>query len=72
LTAITRLNSKSKLPEGVKIAQVDYDDEASIIAALKGQQFLIITMSVTAPRDTHSRLVKAAAKADVPYVMPNC
>ena len=39
--------------------------------ALKGQQFFIITMSPTAPRDTHSKLVLAAAKAGVPYIMPN-
>ena len=28
-------------------------------------------MAPTAPRDTHSKLVQAAAKAGVPYVMPN-
>ena len=28
-------------------------------------------MAPTAPRDTHSKLVHAAAKAGVPYVMPN-
>jgi tryptophan synthase beta chain len=72
LTAITRDGSKDKLPEGVKIAQVDYDDEATIFAALEGQQILIITLSVAAPQDTHSKLIKAAAKAGVPYVMPNC
>lgn len=53
------------------VAPVDYNDEATIIAALKDQQILIITMAPTAPRDTHSKLVQAAAKAGVPYVMPN-
>lgn len=53
------------------MAHVDYDDEATIITALKGQQFLIITMAPTAPRDTHSKIVQAAAKAGVPYIMPN-
>ena len=28
-------------------------------------------MSPTAPRDTHSKIVQAAAKAGVPYIMPN-
>lgn len=42
------------------------------MTALQGQQFLIITMSVTAPRNTHSKLMQAAAKAGIPYVMPNC
>lgn len=71
VTAISRKNSSNKLPESVQIAEVDYDDETSIVAALEGQEFLIITMAPTAPRDTHSKLVRAAAKAKVPYIMPN-
>lgn len=53
------------------LAEVNYDDETTIIDALRDQQFLIITMAPTAPRNTHSKLVQAAAKAGVPYVMPN-
>ncbi|GAB1206270.1 hypothetical protein APSETT445_004955 [Aspergillus pseudonomiae] len=60
-----------KLPEGVLVASIDYNDEASMVAALNGQQFLIITMAPTAPRDSHSKLVQAAAKAGIPYIMPN-
>ncbi|KAJ0360627.1 hypothetical protein COL154_007376 [Colletotrichum chrysophilum] len=71
ITAITRYNSDSKLPEGVIAAKVNYDDEDSIVEALKGQQYLIITMNVSAPQDTQGKLVRAAAKAGVPYVMPN-
>lgn len=71
MTAITRANSSNKLPSGVKSVTVNYDDESSLVSALKGQQFLIITMSVMAPGDTQSKLVRAAAKAGVPYVMPN-
>lgn len=52
-------------------APVDYADEASLVAALRGQQFLIITLSVKAPPETHAALVRAAGKAGVPYVMPN-
>ena len=55
----------------MKPAIVNYDDEASLVSALKGQQFLIITMAVTAPRDTQFKLARAAAKAGVPYIMPN-
>ncbi|OLN97973.1 hypothetical protein CCHL11_02468 [Colletotrichum chlorophyti] len=69
--ALTRKGSSNKLPEGVLVAPIDYNDQASIVAALKGQQFFIITMAPTAPRDTHSKLVQAAADAGVPYVMPN-
>lgn len=71
VTALSRKGSGNRLPEGVLIASVDYDDEATLVAALEGQQFLIITMAPTAPRDTHSKLVKAAAKASIPYIMPN-
>ena len=60
------------MPAGVKTAQVDYDDDGqSLLSALQGQQFLVITLSVRAPPETHSKLVKAAAKAGVPYIMPN-
>lgn len=68
---MTREGSKNTLPDGVEPVTVNYDDEASLISALKGQQFLIITLSVLAPPDTQSKLVKAAAAAGVPYVMPN-
>ena len=59
------------MPAGVKTAEVDYDDEASLVSALQGQQFLAITLSVRAPPDTHSKLVQAAVKAGVNYIMPN-
>lgn len=72
VTAITRADSKSKLPDGIKVAKVDYTDESSLIAALKGQQFLLITMSFIAPPDSQQKIIAAAAKAKVPYVMPNC
>ena len=73
VTAIARPSSTSKLPEGVQVARVDYsgDDDAALVEALRGQQVLIITMSVAAPSDTISKLVRAAAKAGVPYVLPN-
>lgn len=50
---------------------MDYADESSIISALRGQQFLVITLGLQAPKDLHSRIVQAAAKAGVPYIMPN-
>jgi hypothetical protein len=72
VTAITRQGSTNEIPEGVKsTVRVDYDDEASLVSALKGQQFLIITLAFMAPADTQSKLIRAAAKAGVPYIMPN-
>lgn len=71
ITAITRKSSTNKMPEGVKAAPVDYDDESTLVEALRGQQFLIITMKSFAPKDSQSKLISAAAKAGVPWVMPN-
>ncbi|KAH7136378.1 putative oxidoreductase CipA [Dactylonectria macrodidyma] len=71
VTAITRSASSTALPAGIKVATVDYDNQASLVTALMGQQFLIITMALTAPRDSQEKLIRAAAEASVPYVMPN-
>jgi len=71
--ALTRAESTSKIPSGVHSVPVNYDEHSSLVSALKDHkiQFLIITMSVMAPRDTQSKLITAAANAGVPYVMPN-
>ncbi|KAH9895362.1 hypothetical protein F4778DRAFT_746445 [Xylariomycetidae sp. FL2044] len=72
VTVIGRPNSTSSPPSGVQVKQVDYyNNEEETVQALQGQHVLIITMSVTAPRDTVQKLVRAAAKAEVPYVFPN-
>ncbi|KAL8703224.1 MAG: hypothetical protein Q9201_003582 [Fulgogasparrea decipioides] len=68
VTAIARPSSTSTLPEGINIVRVDYsgDDDTALVEAFRGQQVLIITMSVAAPSGTISKLVRAAAKAGVP------
>jgi hypothetical protein len=71
VTAITRADSQSTFPDGVKSAMVDYNDPSTMVTALKGQDILIITMSVMAPRDSQPKLINAAAEAGVPWVMPN-
>jgi uncharacterized protein YbjT (DUF2867 family) len=53
VTALTRPGSK--LPDGVRAVNVDYNDESSLVSALEGQQLLIITVSVMEPPDTHSK-----------------
>ena len=50
---------------------VDYNSESSLVAALTGHDFLIITLSVRAPPDLHGKIVAAASKAGVQYIMPN-
>jgi hypothetical protein len=71
VTGLTRAGSKSTLAAGVTKKEINYDDPSTIVEALKGQDILIITMAVTAPPGTHNKLVKAAADAGVPWVMPN-
>ena len=71
VTAITRTNSTSTFADGVKVAKVDYDDHNSLVQALQGQEVLIITMGVMAPPDQQTKLFKAAADANVPWVLPN-
>ena len=71
ITALTRAGSKTKLPEGVKIADVDYEDKSSLITALKGQDALLVCLSVIAPAGTENRLIDAAAEAGVQWIAPN-
>jgi hypothetical protein len=73
ITAIARPNSTTKLPESLNVVHIDYsgDDDTALVEVLQGQHALIITMSVTAPRGTINKIVRAAAKAGVPYVLPN-
>ncbi|KAJ4396523.1 hypothetical protein N0V93_000743 [Gnomoniopsis smithogilvyi] len=71
VTALTRAGSTSKIPDGVRRVEVDYTDEATLVNALQGQQFLIITLAGLVKGDPEKALINAAAKAGVPYVMPN-
>ena len=59
------------MPAGVEVKKVNYDDQASLIEALQGQEVLIITMGVMAPPDQQTKLIEAAAAANVPWVLPN-
>ncbi|KAJ7749852.1 putative isoflavone reductase family protein [Mycena maculata] len=70
ITAITRADSTSKIPAGVEIKKVDYEDPASLTEALRGQDALIITMNVMSQGQS-AKLIEAAAAANVPWVLPN-
>ena len=71
VTGITREDSKSQMPEGVRAGKVNYDDPSTIVKALQGQDALIITMGTMAPKEQQLKLIEAAAEAKVPFVMPN-
>ncbi|KAL4967498.1 NAD(P)-binding protein [Aspergillus stella-maris] len=73
VTALSRTGSTNTLPQGVEVAHVNYADETTLITALQTHavQMLIITLSPTAPRQTHSMLINAASKAGVQFIIPN-
>ncbi|KAE8373035.1 hypothetical protein BDV26DRAFT_76508 [Aspergillus bertholletiae] len=71
VTALTRAGSQNTLPEGIETVQVDYDDEAGLLSALKGQDALIITLPMNAAPDTQLKIIQAAAKAGIKYMIPN-
>jgi hypothetical protein len=71
ITSLTRLDSTTPLPARVIPARVDYSDEESLVTALRGQQFLVVALAVSVPEGTNSRLIRAAARAGVAYVLPN-
>lgn len=55
----------------MEIKRIDYADQASLVEALQGQDALVITMGVGAPREQQGKLIEAAAVANVPWVLPN-
>ncbi|KAL8760294.1 MAG: hypothetical protein Q9184_003389 [Pyrenodesmia sp. 2 TL-2023] len=71
VTAITREGGTSQMPAGIEVKKVNYDDHSALTEALRGQDVLIITMGVRAPPDQQTKLIEAAAAADVPWVLPN-
>ncbi|KAJ4353422.1 uncharacterized protein N0V89_005151 [Didymosphaeria variabile] len=72
ITAITRTDSQSKLPNGVSVAQVDYSSHSSLVYALKGHDALVITLSGHAAiQEIEEKLVRAAGEAGVPWILPN-
>ncbi|KAK3114489.1 hypothetical protein LTR53_007130, partial [Teratosphaeriaceae sp. CCFEE 6253] len=55
ITAITRPDSSAQLPKGIHdVKKVDYSDHSTIVEALKGQDFFIISMNVMAPKDSQT------------------
>lgn len=70
VTILTR-STNGDFPTGARLAVVNYDDSASLVEALKGQDALVITMNTSAPKDTSPKLIEAAAKAGVSWIIPD-
>lgn len=71
ITAITRTESDSKMPEGIAVKRVNYENADELADALKGQDALMITLAGMTPPEQQLRLIEAAAAADVRWIMPN-
>jgi len=69
ITAITRGDSSSIFPGGVTVQKGSYTDMDFLISALKGQDVLVLMLGhMGIAQQAH--LIRAAAKAGVPYVLP--
>ena len=71
ITAITRVDSQTKLPESVISKKIDYNKPETLVEALRGQDALVITLSGHTPKDTEMQLISAAGEAGVPWILPN-
>ena len=72
ITAVNRLESTSKMPAGVNhVKKVDFSSDAALVEAFTGQDSIIITLPVGAAPDLQPRIIDAAIKAGVPWVIPN-
>lgn len=68
ITAVTRVDSTSEVPEGVSIKRVDYAKPETLVDALRGQDALVITLSGFVPKETSDMIVHAAGEAGVPWM----
>jgi uncharacterized protein YbjT (DUF2867 family) len=70
VSVLSRPESEATFPLSVKVHRGAYDDEEGFLAsALAGQDVLILTLGFQAA-DAQKPLIRAAAAAGVPYVVP--
>jgi len=68
-SVLARPSSTATYPSSVTVHTGDYNDEDFVVGALKGQDILILVPAYTVA-DIQIPLIKAAAKAGVPYILP--
>ncbi|KAJ0305505.1 hypothetical protein COL5a_007255 [Colletotrichum fioriniae] len=69
ITIIVRNESTSQFPDKITVNRVAFDDEAALTSVLKGQEVLILQLGIPAV-GLSDVLIRAAAKANVPYILP--
>ena len=71
VTALSRQDSSATFPSNVTVKKGDYKSPEFLESALQGQDVLILTFAVTTSPEVQSDFIKAAAKAGVPWILPN-
>lgn len=69
VTVLSRPDSTATFPPTVTVRKGSYDDEAFLASALKGQEVLIMALNYAA-YGAQAPLIRAAAAAAVPWVVP--
>ncbi|KAK4496162.1 hypothetical protein PRZ48_012142 [Zasmidium cellare] len=72
ITILSRAVSRANFPESPRITvkKGDYDDEEFLAEAFKGQEAVMIVISIFA-MEAQYKLIDAAAKAGVKWILPN-
>lgn len=70
ITVITRQESTVTFPSAVTVKKGDYTSSAFLSSALQGIDILVLILGISALGDEQDRLIEAAAKAGVKYVLP--
>ncbi|KAF2162451.1 hypothetical protein M409DRAFT_69061 [Zasmidium cellare ATCC 36951] len=71
VTSIGRLESKTSLPEAVRVVKGDLNSPTFLKQALQGHDAVIIALGLDTPQALDKAIVTAAAEADIKYIFPN-
>lgn len=74
VTVGTRDASSSSFPAGVKVVQIDYSSQASLISAFNGQDAVVVTignLNLALLEQIQMAVVDAAVAAGVSHIIPS-
>ena len=69
-TVISREESTATFPDGVRVVKAKLDDEDSLVAALQGQDAVVVALTTFAD-DAQYKIIDAAIKAGVKRFIPS-
>jgi hypothetical protein len=71
VTVLSRQDSTATFASDVTVKKGEYQSSEFLESALEGQDVLIITLAIPTPPEVQSQFIQAAAKAGVPWILPN-